>query len=1251
VVDFPGQKDLYRLSKTDGDRTVFAQERDGKVITSSQARPPRPLIQARGRTFDTYADRYTRYAKRVPELLVDQPVTVSFCQPQLGTEIRYTLDGSEPSRESACYLAPLTIAASAQFRARTFVRDWPFGPDSSETVAANFRSVTREPNEMVKSTAPTNGLVLKVYEVVTVPYNEKGFFDAGKSMLPKLSDEKAVSVHRVDAFQLPPVNPSTPQREQRKAFFAFAGYFKAPADGIYEFSVDSCGPVTLDVGKQTAIEETGQYHQNQKVRRGEVALAAGWHTIALTVCDPIFWKVNMDGPMPLSVTFKVNGGKEQEIATGQLLCDAGREALSPPIKISQHDPVSLLVEPGLELACYDRKEKERDDDYLDIEGLTPYATENRADLAPNANGNVVHVYNGYFFAPTDGLYTFDAPARTFDSYDRNQIRIGSEVVVQRGVPGRNPLRQVILKAGYHPVSFRLGSSRSDFTVYYPNSTNGVQLTASGLYRPVRVAIVPEGRQEPQRFYEIFKPTLYTMNVPPAAGKLEIRYTLDGQTPTASSATFEKPIEIDQSVTLKALAFKEGKPVTPISSVRCERVSIPQAALLGYWDFKTIGKDTASPVCGKVVARIAGAASVTDDSGPALQLSGNKMGLQLVNLGMVENALSVSLWLKMEVPGVTLLTDGKYRQVLGASYFGKGYSIRGGGRAGICKSNEWQHVVFTWNGDDTAIHVDGVEVNRQKYAAQLHSDSLDMMMGYKGLLRSLRVYNKSLSAAEVSQIYTVEGAKKLTCIDPDGLDDDRWQPDQRVSYKRVDGLDLPMALFLPKDRSSLKERRPAVVCIHGGGWSGWRGGDWQTWEGGILVSHARYFSARGAVGVIISYRHVPRPDKEKAAFEKGPSLFELYADCRSAVRYLRQHADQFGIDPRRIAVIGDSAGGHLAACLGTIDRFDEPGEDQSVSAMANLTIPCNPITDLLDPKWLDYVPETPRAWEGDQPLSQEDRAKAISPLWNVTPASAPSLLLHGLADRVVMPSHSADLQKRMQQSGVRCEQFTLPEASHAFILFGYKSTGKEFLASLRAADRFLVSAGYLSNEVSFSCSRPGGEVTRIPCDRLVSGALPGSQNVALMAALSKDESVSTVEIVEDAQRGRVLKVGKGRGGLVLTGHPSLGTASTVSLWLMPQETTGVIVRRHATWGNATGFTLSMEKKGTITLNVAGVTLVAAAPAAKTWSHVSFSIGPDRAVLSLNGKPVAEKPLEGVVLLGPRLRLAENYAGLISDVQIL
>jgi hypothetical protein len=350
---------------------------------------------------------------------------------------------------------------------------------------------------------------------LTVPYNDKGFFDAGKIMMPDLRKEKPASVHLVENFLLPHLSPVAPQREQRKGFFTFRGRFNAPADGVYEFAVDSCGPVTLDIGKQVVVEEIGQYHQNQKVRRGEAALAKGWHSVALTVCDPIFWKLNTDDPMPLKVSYRLDGGPEQEVKAGQLSCDPGGETLAVPPAISTHEPVSLLVEPGLEMAVYDRKNMKRNPDYLDIDALSPFSKEKVMDITQNNNGNVVEVYNGYFLAPTTGIYTFNSPARTYSSYDRNQVRIGDEVVVQRGVPGRNPLRKVMLKAGYHPISLRLGESRPEFTVVYPGAPNEVRLTAAGLFRPARVAIAPVGCQDEQGLYELFKPAEIAM-APPAA---------------------------------------------------------------------------------------------------------------------------------------------------------------------------------------------------------------------------------------------------------------------------------------------------------------------------------------------------------------------------------------------------------------------------------------------------------------------------------------------------------------------------------------------------------------------------------------------------------------------------------------------------------------------------------------------------------------------------------------------------------------
>ena len=70
-VEFPGQKDVFRFDKTDGGRTVFVQERDGKAVNSSGAKPARPVLAVREREFDAYSARYTRYENRIPEYLVD----------------------------------------------------------------------------------------------------------------------------------------------------------------------------------------------------------------------------------------------------------------------------------------------------------------------------------------------------------------------------------------------------------------------------------------------------------------------------------------------------------------------------------------------------------------------------------------------------------------------------------------------------------------------------------------------------------------------------------------------------------------------------------------------------------------------------------------------------------------------------------------------------------------------------------------------------------------------------------------------------------------------------------------------------------------------------------------------------------------------------------------------------------------------------------------------------------------------------
>ena len=262
-----------------------------------------------------------------------------------------------------------------------------------------------------------------------------------------------------------------------------------------------------------------------------------------------------------------------------------------------------------------------------------------------------------------------------------------------------------------------------------------------------------------------------------------------------------------------------------------------------------------------------------------------------------------------------------------------------------------------------------------------------------------------------------------------------------------------------------EKRPALVLIHGGGW---RGGD-----PSVFFPAAKYFASRGLPSFSIGYRLVGPGTND-------PSVSDCLADCRAALRYLRSHASEYGIDPERIAVLGDSAGGHLAACLGTIpDPQDAPG----VSSAANLMIPCNPIVDLGPGEgntntWFRLIQKGQAMEKNPAPEAlvptpeQISLAASVSPIAFVSGKSAPSLLIHGLDDTVVSPDQSRRLDDALRKAGVPSELVLVPGARHAFILPRYTATEAQVDAAMTTVDRFLVSRGYLNGT-------PTLEVSQVP----------------------------------------------------------------------------------------------------------------------------------------------------------------------------
>lgn len=235
-------------------------------------------------------------------------------------------------------------------------------------------------------------------------------------------------------------------------------------------------------------------------------------------------------------------------------------------------------------------------------------------------------------------------------------------------------------------------------------------------------------------------------------------------------------------------------------------------------------------------------------------------------------------------------------------------------------------------------------------------------------------------------------------------------------------------------------RPAILFIHGGGWG--------AGKPALFEPHARYFASRGLVAVTVEYRLTSEP---------GVTVFDCVADTKGAVRWVRAHAEELGVDPNRVAVAGDSAGGHLAASLNLIPGLEAPGEDLKIPSRPDAAILYNPIVDLLPPEGWDLAKRN-----GESGKLIAGRAREISPIHHIRredPPAPPMLLIHGRADTVTPIANSDRFAQLLRERGDAPDYNRLNGQNHAFILRGY---GPEAVvaAGLFATDRFLQGLGWL-----------------------------------------------------------------------------------------------------------------------------------------------------------------------------------------------
>ena len=252
---------------------------------------------------------------------------------------------------------------------------------------------------------------------------------------------------------------------------------------------------------------------------------------------------------------------------------------------------------------------------------------------------------------------------------------------------------------------------------------------------------------------------------------------------------------------------------------------------------------------------------------------------------------------------------------------------------------------------------------------------------------------------------------------------RHSADQCIAYKIVNGEPVYLGYYYPDNYDNANKYR-TFIFVHGGGWHSHQiFGDQAQWQGDYLGYLARYYADRGFLCVSIDYRLI-RELGQVADYE----LIDSYEDCCDAVDYVLAHADEYGVDRQEVYLLGESAGGHLAGALATF-HYDRIYSFRKVFLI-------NPITDLLDYRWNTRVPLKSRHAILSE-MSMDERAKFLSPLYQINENTSGVVLVHGAADQCVLPEHSERFYDRMQAYKRPCDLHMIEGTTHAFLLAEFK----------------------------------------------------------------------------------------------------------------------------------------------------------------------------------------------------------------------
>ena len=759
-----GQQDEFAFGRTiernaeggNGPRTVFTLARDGKVVQTVGATPAAPVLAEPARSFAGN-------------------LAVAFQSAGAGREIRYTLDGSAPTAQSALYTAPIALTATTTVSAVAIEPGWAFGPTISATVQATYtRQDPLAPTSVTLANSAV-GLDLRLYELTNSIW-KGAHVDLESPIMPDFEAATPIFASVQPTFDLPRVTPTKPMRQMHKGFYRFTGFVNATSAGRYAFAMTSCGPTRLVVGGQAIIREDGPYYTALRERQGAIDLQPGLHTFEVVACDPAFFTSITMPVIPLSVRMAPPGG-----AMAALPAEALRRAPS----LTFNAPAEGL-ELGRELAVT-ADAANAGAIHATIDGSEPTAA--TPPLAVPLR----------FAAP--GLYTVKA-ALFRDGAQVTPVLTRFIPVMARSAaltaapsPAPGMVRSIHLRtvASGSPQHFDPPAAgpeqRVTVTDFHDDQTPGQIRTYEGLIRIAtggvhRIELDPNGIN--RLAIDGNEVARTGTAAPTAAGRIILE---PGWHRLALAVETGKPllrlVGPDGSRDLTAADWQRPAAVEILAS-RSDTRGWPASFLIAHLPFSDAPPTIPAPVRAEV--SVHGAVAADDAEFGKVMRFGTDGSLVLVrNLKQTARTFTVAMWLKPDDVKDTCLYnrqnfgEGPYAQrsgFQGSLKDGKlnlvSYVWRSGASGGQVVAGRWQHIAFIVDLDGCRIAIDGQIVARSphvhdprmaylellgqadrsltgKDTAELPSEKLTVKRSYKGLAAHLRLYDWALADAQLAAL--------------------------------------------------------------------------------------------------------------------------------------------------------------------------------------------------------------------------------------------------------------------------------------------------------------------------------------------------------------------------------------------------------------------------------------------------------------------------------------------------------------------